>query len=102
MRKRPFFSIVIPTYNRASDLEFALFCILRQTYRDFEIVISNNYSSDNTKEVVEKFYDRRIYYSSTKKILDNEYNMKRALKLAKEEYIFFNSDDDFRIYANSL
>ncbi len=102
MRKRPFFSIVIPTYNRASDLEFALFCILRQTYRDFEIVISNNYSSDNTKEVVEKFHDRRIHYSRTKKILDNASNMKRALSLAKGEYIFFHSDDDFLIYANSL
>ncbi len=100
--KKPFFSIVFPTYNRASDLQLALYCILRQSFSDFEIIISDNCSSDHTKAVVSKLKDERIRYSRTKKILGNALNMKRVIQQAKGEYVFLHSDDDFLPYENSL
>lgn len=102
MSKKPFFSIVIPTYNRASDLRFALFCLLRQTCKDFEIIISDNCSEDDTEEIVKKFDDRRIYYSKTKITVGNAFNIERAVKLARGQYVFIHSDDDFLPYTDSL
>jgi len=100
--KKPFFSIVIPTYNRASDLQFALFCIFQQTFYDFEVVISDNCSTDNTKDIVSKFRNKKISYSRTKKTVGNALNMKRAIQQAKGEYVFLHSDDDFLLNKYSL
>ncbi len=102
MTKRPFFSIVIPTYNRAKDLQFALFCIQRQTFRDFEVVISDNCSTDDTKQIVEQFEDKRIRYSRTEKTVWNSVNIERGIRLAKGTHIFLHSDDDFILYETTL
>lgn len=102
MLKRPFFSIVIPTYNRAADLQFALYCIFRQTFSDFEVVISDNCSNDNTKSVVQNIKDKRIRYFCLKKTVGNAVNFRNGIKRAKGKYIFFHSDDDFILYPQSL
>lgn len=102
MIKKTFFSIVIPTHNRASDLEFALYCIFQQSFLDFEVVISDNCSTDNTKDIVSRLKNKKIRYSRTKKILGNALNMKRVIEQAKGEYVFLHSDDDFLPYKNSL
>lgn len=100
--KKPFFSIVIPTYNRASDLQFALYCIFRQSFSDFEVVISDNCSTDNTKAVVQMLKNKKIRYSRAKKAVGNALNMERAIKMAQGEYVFLHSDDDFLLYKHSL
>ena len=100
--KKPFFSIVIPTYNRAKDLQFALFCIFRQNFNDFEVIISDNCSTDDTKNIVSKLKNKKIRYSRTKKILGNALNIKRVIQQAKGKYVFLHSDDDFLPYSNSL
>jgi glycosyltransferase involved in cell wall biosynthesis len=102
MVKQPFFSIVIPTYNRASDLQFALYCLLEQTFSDFEIVISDNCSTDTTKLVVKRFNNKKILYSKTRKTLGNALNMKRAVEMARGKYVFLHSDDDFLPQKDSL
>ena len=50
--KRPKISLLILTYNRAYIVERAIASVLKQTYSDYEIVIVNNGSIDNTKEVL--------------------------------------------------
>jgi len=55
-------SVVIPTYNRAYIIGDALQSALAQTYRDFEIVVVDDGSSDNTREVIESFQDSKIRY----------------------------------------
>lgn len=102
MKATPFFSIVIPTYNRAADLEFALYCILRQSFSDFEIVISDNCSTDNTQAIVHQLDSKKIRYSRTTKTVGNALNMKRVIEMAKGRYIFLHSDDDFFLYKHSL
>ena len=102
MSKQPFFSIVIPTFNRAPKLHFTLFCISRQSFSDFEIIISDNCSSDNTKEVVSKLRNKKIHYYKTKKTVIYPQNIKNALSHAKGKYIFIHGDDDVLLYNNSL
>lgn len=102
MVKKPFFSIAIPTYNRASDLQFAIYCILDQSFSDFEIVISDNCSTDNTKEILGKLKDKRIHYYRNKKNISFAQNVKEVVRHAKGEYVFLHGDDDLLIHKNSL
>ena len=60
MNKSPLISVVIPTYNRAVDLERALKSVQAQTFTDWEIIIVDNHSVDNTDKVVVNFNDPRI------------------------------------------
>lgn len=102
MVKKPFFSIAIPTYNRASDLQFAIYCILNQSFSDFEIVISDNCSTDNTKEIIGKLKDKRIHYYRNEKNISFAQNVKEVVRHAKGEYVFLHGDDDLVIYKDSL
>ncbi len=102
MTKQPFFSIVIPTYNRAKFLKAALAICLQQTYKNFEIIVSNNCSTDDTKEVVQSFKDKRIKYYENKKNIGAEPNMRKAISYAKGVYLFTSGDDDFILFENTL
>lgn len=64
MSRNPKISVIIPTYNRADLLPRAIKSVLSQTFQDFELIIVDDGSTDNTKEVVEEFQkrDRRIKY----------------------------------------
>jgi glycosyltransferase involved in cell wall biosynthesis len=67
MNHTPFFSVVIPTYNRANLLKYGIQTVLEQKFGDFEIVVSDNCSSDNTEEIVKNLNDPRIKYFKTEK-----------------------------------
>lgn len=58
----PFFSVIIPTYNRAKDLKRSLESVLAQTFTDFELLIVDDGSTDSTPEVVGWYNDDRIRY----------------------------------------
>jgi len=61
-------SIIIPTYNRAVFISSAISSVMEQTHKDFELIIVDNGSSDNTKEVVGEYSDDRIKYLYTSNI----------------------------------
>lgn len=104
MNNKPFFSIVLPTLNRAKYLSFAIQSVLNQSFEDFELIVSDNSSTDNTEEVVEQFSDTRIRYVKTAKKLPMNESWEFALSYAKGEYITFIGDDDAysRIYLESF
>ncbi len=56
----PQISVVIPTYNQASLLKIALQCVIDQTFQDWEAIVINNFSPDDTEAVVASFQDKRI------------------------------------------
>ena len=57
----PFFSIVIPTYNRATCVRRAIDSVLRQTFKDYELIVVDDGSTDNTSEVVRGYGERIVY-----------------------------------------
>lgn len=59
---KPLVSIILPTYNRGHLLPRAIKSILAQTYQNFELIVVDDVSTDNTKEVVANFKDKRIKY----------------------------------------
>ncbi len=58
----PFFSVVIPVYNRAAELRTALASVLAQSEQDFEIVVVDDGSRDDPKAVIDALGDPRIHY----------------------------------------
>lgn len=69
--KKPFFSVVIPTYNRSSTLKCAIESVFLQNFDDLEIIVVDDASPDDTQRVVKSFKDKRIRYFKNKKNLAN-------------------------------
>lgn len=91
---KPFFSIVIPTRNRAELLKYAVQSVLDQTFSDFEVIVSNNFSTDNTRETVAEFRDPRVRYVETPRSLEIGESFAFATDQATGEYVTYLSDDD--------
>ena len=53
-------TVVIPTYNQGSFLKKAIQSVIDQTYVDWELIVINNHSEDNTIEIFNSFDDKRI------------------------------------------
>jgi glycosyltransferase involved in cell wall biosynthesis len=94
MSESPLFSIVIPTYNRSDLVEGAVRSVVRQTCPDFEVVVSDNCSEDNTREVVEEIGDPRVRYVRTPShgVIADSWEFARAQ--ARGRLIMMLSDDD--------
>lgn len=91
----PFFSIVIPTYNRAHLIVPTIQSVLDQDFPDFEILIIDDGSTDDTEEVIETVFGHheKIYYIR-KKNEERSIARNTGFQLAKGEYVvFFDSDD---------
>jgi glycosyltransferase involved in cell wall biosynthesis len=58
----PFFSVVIPVYNRAAELRLAIESVRAQSLQDFEIIVVDDGSRDNPQEVIESFRDPRLHF----------------------------------------
>jgi glycosyltransferase involved in cell wall biosynthesis len=103
MNRIPFFSVCIPTYNRAFSLPTAIESVLAQDFTDFELVICDNASNDNTEEVVKNYRDERIRYVRYKNLVNMWANHNRCIELAQAEWlIFLHSDDNFEKNALDL
>jgi len=89
----PFFSIIIPTYNRAGFISKTIASILEQTYPHFEIIIVDDGSTDNTQEVIKSILHPKLRYFKKQ---NGERGAARnyGMQLSKGNYInFFDSDD---------
>jgi glycosyltransferase involved in cell wall biosynthesis len=92
----PLVTIVIPTYNRAHLIAQTLQSIKVQTYENWECILVDDSSTDNTKEIAEEFCqkDRRFIYVKNQKSKGAPGARNTGLELAKGEFIsFFDSDD---------
>lgn len=87
-------SVIIPTYNRAKLIGRAIASVLNQTYQDFEIIIVDDASSDNTVEVVNRFNDERIRYIRHDQNRGAAAARNSGIKMARGEYIAFQDSDD--------
>ena len=90
----PKVSVILPTYNRAEFLRSAIESVLKQTYTDLEIIVSDDKSTDHTEEVVRSFKDERIKYIRNKGNKGVSAARNSAIMASKGEYIAFLDDDD--------
>ncbi len=88
------FTVVIPTRERASTLEQTLKTCVAQDYDDLEILVSDNASADNTRDVAASFSDRRIRYVATERRLSMTASFEFAFSHVKPGYLISIGDDD--------
>ena len=94
----PLVSVCIPLYNAAPYIAETFQSVLRQTYRDWELIIVENCSTDGSRELIERLAaeanDDRIHVHRNEQHLDMAGNMNRALSLARGEFIKLLCADD--------
>ena len=85
-------SVIIPVYNRAAYIGRAIESVLEQTYRDFEIIVVDDGSTDNTKEALKPYDDKIRYIYQENQGASGARNA--GIKIAEGKYIAFLDSDD--------
>lgn len=89
------------TFNRPEFLKKQLTAISRQTFTRFHVVVSDNASSDATRQIVEDFNDPRFFYYANGTNLGMVKSFNKSLERASSEFVAMLTDDDF-IYPDML
>ena len=87
-------SIVTPTFNSERYIKKTIESVLSQTYRNFEMIIVDDCSSDNTVEIVKSFSDRRIVLIENESNMGAAHSRNVAIKNAKGVFVAFLDGDD--------
>lgn len=98
--KEVFFSIIIPTYNRGSFIKRTIESVINQTYTNFEVIVVDDGSTDNTFDIIEQIKDNRLLYfkkNNEERGAARNYGVNRS----KGNYITFLDSDDL-FYPNHL
>jgi len=90
----PKVSAVISTFNRADLVGHAIGSVIDQTYRNLEIIVVDDHSTDNTEEVVKRFGESRLQYIRHERNKGGSAARNTGIKAATGEYIAFLDDDD--------
>lgn len=93
----PKVSIIVPVYNVEKYLDKCLKSLVNQTFKDFEIIIVNDGSPDNSSQIIENY---RLKYSNMIKVITQQNqglsdSRNNGLKLATADYIIFVDSDDY-------
>ena len=93
----PIISVVMPTFNGEKFIAEAIESILNQTFNDFEFIIVDDGSTDNTEKIIQSFSDKRIVY--IKKIQNSGISdtLNKGISIAKGKYIARMDDDDISL-----
>lgn len=90
----PLVSVLLPTFDRREYLRETIASVLRQSFGDFEVIVSDNASPHDPADVVAGFADRRLHYHRNPTNLGVTGNLLAALSHARGQYIAILGDDD--------
>lgn len=90
----PKVSVCIPTHNCGHFISEAINSVLLQDFKDYELIISDNASTDNTKNIIDSYDDSRIKYFKNKHNIGFVNNLNLCIDLSNGEYIIFLCADD--------
>src|SRR5690554_4515625 len=90
----PYFSIIIPLYNKENYIHKTLISVLNQTFNAYEVIVINDGSTDDSVKIVKQINDQRIKIVHQKN-LGVSVARNKGIELAKTNYICFLDADDF-------
>lgn len=90
----PLVSVIVPTYNRASLLKRSIGSILKQTFKNFEVIVVDDGSMDNTEDTIKKFDNPKIRYIKNKKNVGANATRNIGIEASRGRYIAFQDSDD--------
>ena len=94
MNKTPEISIIMSVYNGGKYLRESIDSILNQTFNNFELILVDDKSTDNTKQIIETYKDRRIKVIENNKNIGLTKSLNKAIKQSKGKYIARMDADD--------
>lgn len=92
MKSQPLISVIIPTYNRENHVTKAIQSVIDQTYNNIEIIVVDDGSTDNTRNIVSTYQDKIIYIYKNNGGVSSARNI--GISKAKGDYISFLDSDD--------
>lgn len=95
--RNPSISVVMPVYNASQFLQQAIDSILGQTYTDFEFIIINDGSTDDTESIIQSYADSRIKYFSNPLNLGIVETLNKGIDLAQGKYLARMDADDIAL-----
>lgn len=101
MKTSPLFSVIMVTYNSSDFINIAIQSVLNSSYEDFEFIICDDCSSDNTWDLINFFKDKRIKAIQNEKNIGEYPNRNKAIDIASGEYLIFIDGDDV-IFPHAL
>lgn len=103
MKNKPNISIIIPTYNRAATIGKTIDTFIAQTYKDWEMIVVDDRSKDNTKEVIEEYHkrDARIRYMLNERKKGAQGARNTGILHAQADWVVLFDSDDY-VYPNFL
>lgn len=103
MENKPNISIIIPTYNRAATIGKTIDTFIAQTYKDWEMIVVDDHSKDNTKEVIEEYHkrDARINYMLNERKKGAQGARNTGIEHAQADWIVLFDSDDY-VYPEFL
>ena len=93
--KSIFFSVIIPTYNQGNLLTKAVNSVLDQSYKNFEIIIIDNFSDDKTQKIVENFKSDKIIYEKIRNYGVIAKSRNSGIKISNGKWLAFLDSDDY-------
>lgn len=95
--KKPLISVIIPSYNAQAYIEEAITSVLEQTLGDFELLVIDDCSRDETRQIVASFEkrDKRVHLIENKENVGVARTRNRGLSLCKGQYVAFLDSDDY-------
>jgi glycosyltransferase involved in cell wall biosynthesis len=101
MSEYPFFSVVIPTYNRAAFIEATLKSVLSQTYLHYEIIVVDNCSTDNTEELLQPYiHAGQIQFIKHEQNFERAHSRNTGMSAARGDFVTLLDSDDFMYPTN--
>lgn len=100
--KSPFFSVVLPTYNRSTLLKKAIFSVVNQKFKDWELIIIDDGSTDDTYKIITPLLEKHKNISYLWQENQGKGGVRNAgISIAQGTYITFLDDDDY-LLSNHL
>lgn len=96
-KHNPMISVIMSTYNEEKYIETSMKSLLNQTFEDFEIIIVDDASTDNTRKIIEGLNDERIYLICNEQNQGLTKNLNKALKCVRGKYIARMDGDDIAL-----
>ena len=93
--KNPLVSIIMNCHNGEKFLRQSIKSVLHQSYKNWELIFYDNCSSDNSKQIIKNFKDKRIKYLHSKIFLNLYHARNKAIQNTKGKYITFLDTDDW-------
>lgn len=94
MQNKPLVSVIIPTYNRGRLILDSINSVLNQTYKNIELIVVDDCSTDDTEKTVKSIDDSRIKYIKLEKNSGACVARNKGIEISRGEFIAFNDSDD--------